>query len=86
MCVIVLKKEERSLKADTCTIEELKTEGGILNVQVVMEKESMLISRCCFVEDGLYFFVGIARMARLFFLPIKFFIYGVAFAVPFVFA
>ena len=45
------------------------------------------MSRSCFAEDCLYFFVGIARIARLFFLrPMKFFIYGVFFAVPFVFA
>ena len=66
-------------------INDLK--GRILNVQVVMKKESMVISRCCFAENGMEFFKGIIRIARLFFLrPIKFLIYGVAFAVPFVFA
>ena len=87
LCVIFLTKEERSLKVDTCAIEESRTYGGILNVQAVMKEESMVISRCCFAEDGMDFFIGKARIARLCFLrAIKFLIYGVVFAVPFFFA
>ena len=47
------------------------------------QKESVVISRCCFAEAGTDFFISIAQTARLFLLrPIKFLIYGVVIAVP----
>ena len=83
LCVIVLSKEARSFIADTFAIEELKIYGWILNAEVVIRKESVVISRCCFAEAGTHFFISIARTASLLLLrPIEFLIYGVVIAVP----
>ena len=77
MCAIVLTKEARSFIVDTFATAELKIYGWILNAEVVIIKESVVISPCCFAEAGTDFFISIARIARLFFLrPIKFLMYG----------